>query len=75
MTSGVKWNETYTDPRSDARQILEQQLLHKPGTVVHYMSALTRAAAPGSVWNYSTGETYVVGALLEGATHRPLAMT
>jgi CubicO group peptidase (beta-lactamase class C family) len=73
MASGVKWNETYTDSHSDARKILEQQLLQKPGTVVQYMGALTRAAAPGSVWNYSTGETYLVGALLEGATHRPLA--
>jgi CubicO group peptidase (beta-lactamase class C family) len=73
MASGVKWNETYTDSHSDARKILEQQLLQKPGTVVQYMGALTRAAAPGSVWNYSTGETYLVGALLEGATHRSLA--
>jgi CubicO group peptidase (beta-lactamase class C family) len=73
MSSGVKWDETYTDPHSDARKILDEQLLQKPGTVVRYMSALPRAAAPGSVWHYSTGETYVVGALLEGATHKPLA--
>src|SRR5882724_1669231 len=39
MASGVKWNETYTDPQSDARKILEQQLLLKPGTVVRYMNA------------------------------------
>lgn len=73
MASGVKWDERYTDPQSDARKILEEQLLNKPGTIVKYMSALPRAAPPGVVWNYSTGETYVVGALLEGATHRPLA--
>jgi len=73
MASGVKWDETYTDPHSDARKILDEQLLQKPGTVLRYMSALPRAGAPGSVWHYSTGETYVVGALLEGATHRPLA--
>lgn len=73
MTSGVKWDETYTDPHSDARKILEGQLLQRQGTIVRYMGALPRASAPGSVWNYSTGETYVVGALLEGATHRSLA--
>lgn len=73
MASGVKWDEAYTDPHSDARKILDEQLLQKPGTVVRYMSALPRAGAPGSIWNYSTGETYVVGALLEGATHRSLA--
>jgi hypothetical protein len=73
MSSGVKWDETYTNPHSDARKILDEQLLQKPGTVVRYMSTRPRAASPGSVWHYSTGETYVVGALLEGATHRPLA--
>jgi CubicO group peptidase (beta-lactamase class C family) len=73
MASGVKWDETYTDPHSDARKILDEQLLQKPGTVVRYMSALPRAGAPGSVWHYSTGETYVAGAILEGATHRSLA--
>ena len=73
MASGVKWDETYTNPQSDARKILDEQLLQKPGVVVRYMSSLPRAGAPGSVWHYSTGETYVVGALLEGATHRTLA--
>ena len=73
MASGVKWDETYTDPHSDARKILDLQLLRKPGTTMRYMSALPRAAPPGSVWNYSTGETYIVGALLEGATRLPLA--
>lgn len=34
------------------------------------MTSLPRANTPGTVWTYSTGETYVVGALLEGATHR-----
>ncbi len=73
MASGVKWDETYTNPHSDARKILDVQLLRQPGTTMRYMSALPRAAPPGSVWNYSTGETYIVGALLEGATRLPLA--
>jgi hypothetical protein len=37
------------------------------------MRRLPRAAAPGSVFNYSTGETYLVGPVIEGATHKPLA--
>jgi CubicO group peptidase (beta-lactamase class C family) len=36
------------------------------------MGSLPRAAPPGSVWNYSTGETFVLGAVVEGATHRHL---
>jgi CubicO group peptidase (beta-lactamase class C family) len=73
MASGVKWDETYTDPKSDRRKLLELQLAQKPGAIVSYMNALPRAGAPGSLWNYSTGESFLVGALIEGATHKPLA--
>jgi CubicO group peptidase (beta-lactamase class C family) len=72
MSSGVGWNETYTDPKSDRRKVLELQIARKSGDVLRYMSSLSRAGAPGSIWNYSTGETYVLGAVIEGATHRPL---
>jgi CubicO group peptidase (beta-lactamase class C family) len=72
MSSGVRWDETYTDPRSDRRKVLELQLAGKPGEVLRYMGSLPRAAAPGSVWNYSTGETFVLGAVIAGATHRSL---
>lgn len=37
------------------------------------MSSLPRAGAPGSIWNYSTGEAYILGAVIEGATHQTLA--
>jgi CubicO group peptidase (beta-lactamase class C family) len=73
MASGVKWDETYTDPKSDRRKLLELQLAQKPGSIVAYMNALPRTGAPGSIWNYSTGESFLVGALIEGATHKPLA--
>jgi CubicO group peptidase (beta-lactamase class C family) len=74
MASGVKWDETYTDPKSDRRKLLDLQLQPdpKPGFILGYMSALSKAGAPGSLWNYNTGETYVVGAVLEGATHKRL---
>ncbi|MBZ5528319.1 MAG: beta-lactamase family protein [Acidobacteriia bacterium] len=73
MASGVQWDETYTDPKSDRRKLLEIQLAQKPGSIVPFMCALPRAAAPGSLWHYSTGESFLLGALLEGATHKPLA--
>jgi CubicO group peptidase (beta-lactamase class C family) len=72
MSSGVRWDETYTDPKSDRRKVLELQLAGKPGEVLRYMGSLPRAATPGSVWNYSTGETFVLGAVIEGATRRSL---
>ena len=73
MASGVKWDETYTDPKSDRRRLLDIQLQLKPGSILPYMSALPRAGAPGTIWNSNTGETFVVGAVLEAATHKPLA--
>jgi CubicO group peptidase (beta-lactamase class C family) len=72
MSSGVRWDETYTDPKSDRRKVLELQIAGKPGEVLRYMGSLPRAAPPGTVWNYSTGETFVLGAIVAGATHRSL---
>jgi CubicO group peptidase (beta-lactamase class C family) len=73
MASGVRWNETYTDPASDRRAMLEAQLAQEPGAILDLMASLPRAAAPGTRWNYSTGETQVVGALVAAATGRPVA--
>jgi CubicO group peptidase (beta-lactamase class C family) len=73
MASGARWNETYTDPKSDRRHMLNLQIEQKPGAILKFMASLPRAGAPGSIWNYSTGETHVVGALIGAAVKRPLA--
>jgi CubicO group peptidase (beta-lactamase class C family) len=73
MTSGVKWNETYTDPDSDRRHMLEAQIGQQPGAILDLMAALPRAAEPGTRWNYSTGETQVAGALVQAATGKAVA--
>jgi Beta-lactamase len=73
MASGVKWDETYTNPASDRRRMLEAQLKGKPGSILELMSTLPHAARPGTVWNYNTGETQVVGELIHAAARRPVA--
>jgi CubicO group peptidase (beta-lactamase class C family) len=73
MASGVKWDETYVDPKSDRRHMLNLQLEQKPGTILQFMASLPRAGAPGTIWNYSTGETHVIGALIHAAVKRPVA--
>ena len=73
MASGVAWNETYTDPKSDRRRMLDAQIGQKPGEILDLMAGLARAAEPGMRWNYSTGETQVVGALVRAATGMPVA--
>ena len=73
MASGVRWNETYTDPRSDRRRLLEAQISQVPGSLLAVMKSLPRAAAPGTVNNYNTGETQVAGLVLRSAVGKPLA--
>jgi CubicO group peptidase (beta-lactamase class C family) len=73
MTSGVRWNEDYSDPRSDVAQFNN----HKPEpgvpAIVSYLRRLPREAPAGSRWHYSTGETNLVGILVGNATGKPLS--
>jgi len=73
MSSGVRWNETYTDPASDRRQLLDAQIAQRPGAVLELMKRLPRAAPPGTVNNYNTGETLVAGEVVHNAVKRSLS--
>ena len=69
MASGVEWNEDYADPESDvgktARFTAKQH--------ISYLAAKPRAAEPGKKFNYNTGETHLVGAVLRSAIGGDLA--
>ena len=73
MTSGVRWNEDYTDPHSDVAMMYEGA--RQPGVplLVSYMSRLPREFAPGERWVYKTGETDLIGILVTRATGKTLA--
>ncbi|MBI1391683.1 MAG: serine hydrolase [Alphaproteobacteria bacterium] len=73
MTSGVKWNEDYEDPASDVALFGQQAPEDGESSIVSYMKKLPRAHPAGEVWNYSTGETNLIGALLIEATGKPLS--
>ena len=73
MASGVRWNETYGDPDSDRRALLRAQISQQPGSAMKLMAARPRAAPPGTVNNYSTGETQVLGEIVRGAVGKSLA--
>ena len=72
MSSGVKWNEDYSDPKSDVAQLF---LPSPPGVdrTLVYMSSRPREATPGTRWNYNTGETNLIGRIVAAAIHKPLA--
>lgn len=73
MTSGVKWNEDYTDPNSDVARMLSTPAPPGENPTVAYMRKLPREAPPGTKWVYKTGETILVGVLIEKATGKTLA--
>ncbi len=73
MTSGVDWNEDYYDPMSDVAQFGNHVPEGDEPIVVSYMQKLGRAHEPGTVWNYSTGETNLIGILVSEATGQTLA--
>ena len=73
MTSGVKWNEDYSDPNSDVAQMNRFVVEYGPDATVTQMKALKREAEPGSKWVYKTGETNLIGLLVENAIGMPMA--
>lgn len=73
MTSGVKWNEDYTDPNSDVAQMARFVTQYGPEAIIAQMKALPREAEPGAKWVYKTGETNLIGVLVENAVGMPLA--
>lgn len=68
MASGVVWTEIYDDPTSDINTVtwptlqMYEYLRHKP-----------REHAPGTVFNYNTAETNLVGTLLRSAVGNNLS--
>ena len=73
MTSGVKWNEDYTDVESDVARMYGQR--PDPGfdMTVSYVRKLPRESPPGAKWVYKTSETNLIGVLVGEATGKPLA--
>lgn len=73
MTSGVRWNEDYTDPNSEVARMLITPPPPGENPVIAFMRTLERDQPPGTKWVYKTGETNLVGVLVEKATGKRLA--
>ena len=72
MTSGVAWNETYADPRSDIVQLYNGVGASIPSPL-GVAKALRREARAGTTWRYKTVETHLLANLVVAATRKPLA--
>ena len=73
MTSGVKWNEDYGDPKSDVALFNDHKAEQGVDVTVSYMRNLKREAPSGAKWVYKTGETNLVGVLASSATKKRLS--
>lgn len=73
MTSGVKWNEDYGDPKSDVALFDAHEADPGVDVTVSYMRKLKREAPPGTKWVYKTGETNLIGVLVSSATKKNLS--
>jgi CubicO group peptidase (beta-lactamase class C family) len=73
MSSGVRWNEDYTDRNSDVNRYSKSLGDKVPGGVLALMRSLKAEHPPGGHFNYNTGDTYVLGSLVSAATGKTLA--
>jgi CubicO group peptidase (beta-lactamase class C family) len=67
MTTGVRWNEDYTDPNSDVARSGASPYDGKVNPIVAYMAKLPREAEAGEKFVYKTGETDLAGIVLSRA--------
>jgi CubicO group peptidase (beta-lactamase class C family) len=73
MTTGVRWNENYTDPNGDIARFSTDSITPGMNATVSYMRRLPAEAKPGKNFKYSTGETHLLGVLVSSATRQSLA--
>jgi CubicO group peptidase (beta-lactamase class C family) len=75
MCSGVAWSEeNQPDGRADdVRRLGRAMVSRRPGAVLDLLCTRPRAHPQGEVFNYSTGESCLLGAVVVAATGRPLA--
>jgi CubicO group peptidase (beta-lactamase class C family) len=73
MSSGVDWSEDYTDRESDVGRYSRSLANKVPGGVLELMRTLRARNEPGAAWQYNTGDTYLLGALVSAAVGKTLA--
>ncbi|MCH2155885.1 MAG: beta-lactamase family protein [Opitutales bacterium] len=73
MSSGVAWNEDYVDPQSDVSRLAEFTAKGGMDGLIHHMRTLPQVAQPTELYNYNTGEIYLLGAALSAAAGKDLS--
>jgi len=71
MSSGVRWNEDYSDPNSDVGRF--DDAFRRTGSFDAVACSLTREYAPGTYNRYNSCDTHVLGMVLTAAAGVPLS--
>ncbi|MDO9713892.1 serine hydrolase domain-containing protein [Paracraurococcus lichenis] len=72
MCSGVVWSDV-EDEHPEHGRLQRALVSRRPGSLMDLLCTLPRARPQGAAFNYSTVDTYMLGALVAAATGRPLA--
>jgi hypothetical protein len=70
MSSGARWNEDYSDPKSDIAAFGAAARGVNGGSLDEFIANMVREAEPDTVCRYNSAETQVLGALSELARRR-----
>ncbi|HEX3407005.1 MAG TPA: serine hydrolase, partial [Caulobacteraceae bacterium] len=71
MSSGVRWNEDYSDPNSDVGAFA--RVMASGGSLDAFAARCVRGCEPGTFNRYNSTDTHVLGMVLRGATGRALS--
>lgn len=73
MASGVAWDEGPSSDGPDLARLGRAMASRRPGAILDLLRTLPRAAPQGAVFNYATGDSVLLGAVVRAAIGRPLA--
>ena len=71
MSSGANWNEDYSDPDSDANRL--QPVMAGQGSLSEFVCGIRPAVEPGTLCQYNSADTQVLGLLLGAVTGTTLS--
>lgn len=70
MSSGIKWNEDYSDPNSDINKM--SWVLSVSGSLDEFATTLKRERESGVKWHYVSMDTHILSMVLRAATGLPV---
>jgi CubicO group peptidase (beta-lactamase class C family) len=73
MSTGVRWDEDYLDPKSDTNAIVRILAERRSSDLMAHIAQSPRAWPPGSKFDYNSGATHVLGQVVAAATGKRLA--